>query len=266
VFRALGKLPVFAAAEVRNPTGLVATLAAGKAVLNEVAPGVVTWESFATYQDVPIVRVGISKTAPNPDAVRYADLFAIYYAQVAGTLVVTLDQKVLEQLIERMNDPERRPRGVDADGTQFAIEARIAPEHAGWHAVLWALQAEAQRGQGTARMMAEALLRGDPSSAGDEAKFRALASAYFGGVPVTSEGRADWTLAGDGVHDPVHGSTVEPIFPALPIPGETPLGALMQRVSSMRATLSFDDEPAKMEPAVRSLHTRIELGLGAARE
>jgi hypothetical protein len=85
-------------------------------------------------------------------------------------------------------------------------------------------------------------------------------------VPVTSEGRVDWSLAADGVHDAVHGSAIEPSFPALPVAGDTPIGALMQRVSSLRATLSFDDEPAKMEPAVRSLHTRIELGLGAARE
>ncbi|MBC8074360.1 MAG: hypothetical protein IAG13_38930 [Deltaproteobacteria bacterium] len=266
MFGALGKLPVFAAAQVRNPAGLVATLAAGKALLNEVAPGIVTWENFASYGEVPIVRIGISKTAPNPEAVRYADLVAVYYAQVGGAFAVALDQKVLEQVIDRMNDPARRPKGVAAEGTQFAIEAHMAPEHAGWHAVLWALQGESQRGQANARHFAEAILRGDPSTAGDPTKFAALATAYFGGVPVTSEARFDWSLAPDGVRDPVHGSTITPNYPELPIAGETPLGALMQRVSSLRATLSFDDEPAKHEPAIRSLHTRLELGLGAARE
>ncbi len=44
----------------------------------------------------------------------------------------------------------------------------------------------------------------------------------------------------------------------------TPIGELMKRLSSMRATISFDDEPTSAKPPVRSLHTRFELTLGAA--
>lgn len=266
MLREVGKVPVFAAADVRNPAGLIATLAAGKAFLNEIAPGVVTWENFATHGDIPIVRVGISKTAPDENARRYADVIALYYAQAGGAFAMALDQKVLEALIDRLQDETRRPKGVNDGGTQFAIEGRIAPQKAGWHAVLWALQGQSMRGQGNARRFAEAILRGDPSSSGDEAKFRALATAYLGGVPVTPEGRADWSLQSDGVHDSVHGSELSPIFPALPVEGDTPLGALMQRVSSLRASLSFDDEPLKREPRLRSLHSRLELGLGAAKD
>lgn len=266
MFRKLGKLPVFAAADVRNPAGLVATLAAGKAMLNEVAPGIVTWENFSTHGDIPIVRIGISKTAPNPEAARYADVAALYYAQVGGALVVAIDQDVLKGLIDRLNDETRRPKGVEKAGTQFAIEARIAPQHAGWHALLWALQGQSLRGQPNARRFAEAILRGDPSTAGDADKFRVLANAYLGGVPVTPEGRSDWSLGEDGVRDPIHGSDVSPIFPELPIEGATPIGALMDRVTSLRASLSFDDEPLAREPKLRSLHTTFELGLGEAKE
>ena len=39
----------------------------------------------------------------------------------------------------------------------------------------------------------------------------------------------------------------------------------MERLTSVRATVAFDDEPAAMKPPVRSLHTRLELGLGHAR-
>jgi hypothetical protein len=266
MFRALGKVPVFAAADVRNPAGLVATLAAGKAMLNEVAPGIVTWENHATYRDVPIVRVGISKTAPDADMARYADVVAIYYATVGGAFALALDQNVLETVIDRLRDESKRPKGVNAEGTQFEIAARIAPQKAGWHALLWALQGQSMLGQGNARRFAEAILRGDPSSSGDEAKLRALSIAYFGGVPVTPEGRADWSLQPDGVHDSVHGSELSPIYPVLPVEGETPLGALMQRVTSLRASLSFDDEPLKREPKLRSMHSRFELGLGAAKD
>lgn len=119
------------------------------------------------------------------------------------------------------------------------------------------------RGQPSARGFAEAILRGDPATK-DPARFEALSHAYFGGVPVTPEGRSDFSLGPDGVRDPIHGSTVQPIFAALPMGSETPLAKLLDRLAGVRATVSFDDEPARIEPPARSLHTTVELHLGAA--
>jgi hypothetical protein len=35
----------------------------------------------------------------------------------------------------------------------------------------------------------------------------------------------------------------------------------MQRLTGMQASVAFDREPAKLEPAARSLHTRVQLRL-----
>jgi hypothetical protein len=40
----------------------------------------------------------------------------------------------------------------------------------------------------------------------------------------------------------------------------------MERLTGMRATVAFDREPAKMEPPARSLHTRVQVHLGAAKD
>jgi hypothetical protein len=260
--RAFGKLPVFAAADINNTMALVAALTALRAVVNDVAPGTVTWENVATHNGVAIVRVGIAATAQD-DMKQFADALAVYYAQAGGAIVFTLQQSTLETLIDRMDDATRKPKGVDVEGTQFAIEAHVRSGGGAWTALVWALQGQAKVGMPSARSFAEAVLRGDPSVAKDPAKLHALALAYFGGVPVTPEGRTDWTLGRDGVGDPLHGTEITPIYPALPVDASTPIGELMKRLSSVRATVSFDDEPTSATPAVRSLHTRFELTLGA---
>jgi len=267
--RALGKLPVFAAADIDNTIALVAALAALRVFLNEVAPGTVTWDNFATHNGVSIVRVGVAPTAED-DMRRFSEAIAIYYAQAGGAIVFALQQSTIETLIDRLDDPAKRPLGVDKAGTQFAIEGHVRSGGGAWTALTWALQGQAQVGLGSARSFAEATLRGDPSVATDPAKLHALSLAYFGGVPVTPEGRTDWTLGPEGVGDPMHGTAITPIYPALPIDSSprggasTPIGALMKRLTSVRATISFDDEPTSAKPPVRSLHTRFELTLGAA--
>lgn len=260
--RRVGRLPLYAAAEVSNPASLVATLAAARTLLNEVAPGAIGWESVATHHDVPIVRIGVTDKGTFAE---YADTIAIYYAQTPGAIVLALQRSTLETLIDRFADAERRPLGVDADGTQFAIEARVVPDHALSHALLWLLQGQALEGQISARAFAEAILRGDPS-ASDPARFEALARAYFGGVPVTPEGRFDYAIRDGVVGDPLHGSEVRPRFPALPVAGASPIATLLTRLSGVRASVAFDDEPAKLPTPARSLHTQLTLELGASAE
>ncbi len=262
---AIGKLPVFAAADINSTVGLVAALGALRVMSNEVAPGAISWENIATHRDVPMVRVGVAPTA-GEDVRKFADSLAVYYAQVGGAIVFTLQQSTLEVLIDRVSDEARRPVAAVTGGAQLVIEGHLRPQGGAWTALLWALQGQAQIGQSAARRYAEAILRGDPSVATDPTRFRALALAYFGCVPVTPEGRTDYTLRQDGVFDPIHGSAISPAFPPLPVADDTPIAALMMRLSSMRASVSFDDEPTSATPPTRSLHTRFELTLGAAAE
>jgi hypothetical protein len=82
---------------------------------------------------------------------------------------------------------------------------------------------------------------------------------------VSASGRPDFVLTPHGASDSVHGSEVAPAYPELPVEN-SPIAGLMERLTGMRATVAFDREPAKMEPPARSLHTQVQVHLGAAKE
>lgn len=259
----VGKLPIYAAAQVRNPAALVATLTAIRGMTNEVAPGWVSWGEHSKVDEVSIVRVGVTSSAPDQFGA-FADAIALYYAQVGDAFVLALDPKVMELLVRRVKNGETPKRG-SGEGPQFVVEGRLASDKPAWTGLLWMLQGQANASQSAARASAEILLRGDPRVAGDAEKLTALGLAYFGSHPVSASGKAVFTLEPEGVTDPDHGSEIVPIYPALPVAG-SPIAALMARLVGLRATVAFDREPAKMEPPARSLHTHFELQLGEAND
>lgn len=256
--RLAGKLPVYAAAQVRNPVGLVGTLTAIKAALNEVAPGMVEWGEHSRHRDYPIVRIGVNPRGPREFA-QFAEAIALYYVQAEDVFVVALDPMILQAVIDRIVDGGGPKRGVEG-GPQFAMEARVSEGRAGWTALAWALQGQANRTQSAARSAAEILLRGDPSLT-SSAQLMTRAQDYFGAYPVSASGSTEFVLGPYGVSDPVHGSEIAPAFPQLPVAG-SPIAALMQRLTGMQATVAFDREPAQLDPPARSLHTRVRLHLG----
>lgn len=261
VARRVGRLPLYAAADVRNPAGLVAALAGLRTALNGVAPGMVTWGEHKRHGDVPIVRIGISPTAPDDKARQFAEAVALYYAQAGGAIVLALDLEVLETLIDRIVGGDV-PDGGEEDDPQFVLTTRTRPGRGIWTGILWMLQGQANGAQERARAAAEAVLRGAPTAAGDAARFREVSMAYLGAVPVSASGRSDFILEPDGVRDPVHGSLVTPSYPELPVEG-SPLALLMQRLVGAQAEVSFDREPVTGQEDARSLHTRFELRLGS---
>ncbi len=260
--RAAGTLPVYAAAHVRNPATLIATLTGIRTTLNEVAPGMVTWGEHSRHRDYPIVRVGVDPKAPGEFS-DFAEAIALYYAQVDDVFVIGVDPDALGVVIDRVTDEHTPRRGVEG-GPQFVMDARLAEGRASWVATSWALQGQANRTQGAARSTAEILLRGDPSIT-SPAQLTERGMAYFGAYPVSASGRPDFSLGPHGASDGVHGSEIAPAFPELPVE-QSPIDALMQRLVGVRASVAFDREPAKMDPPARSLHTRLELTLGEARD
>lgn len=257
--QAAGKLPVYAAAQVRNPAALVATLTAARTTVQAVAPGMVTWGEHAQVQGHPVVRVGVDPKAPGEFSA-YAEAIAIYYVQVGDVLAVALDPAVLATVIERIEAGNGPVVGA-GEGPQFVLDARLARDRASWTAAAWALQGQANRTQGAARSAAEILLRGDPTITTPE-QLAARGLALFGSYPVSASGRPDFTLGPHGASDAVHGSEIAPAFPELPVE-RSPIAALMERLVGLRATIAFDREPAKLDTPARSLHTHFELGLGS---
>jgi hypothetical protein len=155
MWRLAGRFPLYAAAEVKNPAMLVATLAAIRTMLGGVAPGMLDWGETARHRDLPIVRVGASKSAPLPNR-EIADAVALYYVQTGEALVLAIDLEVLRRAVDRVlagKLPEARRRG------QRAVRGR-GPLAAGRAAVdRAAVDAPGPGERGPAR---RAALGGDP--------------------------------------------------------------------------------------------------------
>lgn len=253
----VGRLPVYAAAEVRNPAALVAMLGAMRTLVDQVAPGEIEWGEHSEHRGRSIVRVGVSSTSSDRMLAEMADAVALYYARSGGALILALDEDVLRTLIDRFEDGQV-PRATDdpTQGMQATVHARMSTGGPLWTSVLWLLQRSANEPAAQARRHAEVLLRGQPDL--DATSLRALGLRYLGSYPLTPSGHSDFRIEHGMVSDPLHGSTFAPTHPALPVPG-SPIETLMKRLESVRGDVAFDAEPLE----ARSLHTRFELQLSA---
>jgi hypothetical protein len=260
LWRRIGKFPVYAAAEVKNPAALVATLTGIRTMVNEVAPGMVEWGEAARHRDLPIVRIGIGKSAPMLPNRDIAEAVALHYVQTGSAIVLALDVPTLQAVIDRMLDG-KLPKGAENGSSQFVFEGHSGVGAPLWTALLWMIQGQANGAQRSARRSAEILLMGDPATRGDAKVFVQRGLDYFGFTPVTAHGTTDFVLGPGGAGDPLLGSEMAPVFVDLPIPG-SPVDRLMQRLTRVRGEVSFDKEPDPAGPNARSLHTRFSLHLG----
>lgn len=262
LWRTVGKFPLYAAAEVKNPAMLVATLTAIRGMLGEVAPGWVDWGEVKKHRDLPIVRVGMSKSSPLLPNRDIADAVALHYVQTGTAVVLALDLPTLEAAVDRLLDgklPMSGPEGT----SQFVIQGSSQPGAPLWTALLWLIQGQANDAQVGARRSAEALLRGDPAIAGDAAKLAARGLDYLGFAPVNAQGTFAFTLGATGAGDPLLGTTMQPVFVPLPL-ADSPVERLMVRLTGLRGEVAFDKEPEVAGPTARSLRTRFSVRLGGA--
>jgi hypothetical protein len=258
LWKRIGKFPIYAGAAVKNPAALVATLSGIRALVNEVAPGMVEWGELRRYRDLPIVRVGITDTAPLLRDRAVAQAVGLHYVQTGSSILLALDPAVLERQIDRAL-ADQLPR-ADKDGAaSFVIDASADRDMSLWTAALWALQGQANAVQPSADRAAEIVLRGAPEVRGPGALGR-LSLAYLGAAPTSSRGASELRLTPTGAADPAIGTRIEPIFRELPHAG-SPIERLMNHLRGLRAEVSFDREPAAAGPDARSLHTRVELRL-----
>lgn len=263
LWQKVGKFPIFAAAEVKNPAVLVATLAAIKTLVQSVSPGTVEWGEASKHRDLPIVKVGLSRSAPLLPRKEIADAFAIHYVQTGSSIVLSFDLPTLTRVVDDLLDG-RLPSPGAASDPQFVIQTRSGVGAPLWTALLWMLQGQANEASASAFRSAEILLRGDPEGTRSAGGLSRLGLAYLGFVPLNAHGTPEFSLRGEGPADPLQGSSIAPNFPALPIPG-SPLDRLMQRMTEVRGEVSFDKEPDPAGPTARSLHTRFQIHLGPQR-
>lgn len=265
LWQRIGRLPVYAAAEVRNPVMLVATLTAVRTMLGQVAPGMIDWREAGQHRDLPIVRIGVARSAPLLPNPELADRIGLHYVQTGSAIVFALDRGTLERRIDRMLDgtlPKAQPAPTlqGAHAPQFVFDARSSAGRPLSTALLWLLQGQAYEAQAGARHAATLLLRGAPALVHDRAGFADLAAATLGYLPVNAQGVADFTWDTTGAGDALTGSMLVPRYPALPI-AQAPVTHLLQQLQGLRGEVSFDREPEVAGPQARSLHTRLELQL-----
>lgn len=263
MWQRVGRFPVYAAAEVKNPLGLVATLTALRTMVNQVAPGMIEWGEKEKYRELPIVRVGVNPNAPMLPNRGIADAIALHYLQTGSAFVIALDPATLKQVADHLLDG-KAPQRVAEGAAQFVFDARTRRGAPLWTALLWMLQGQAHDSQQSARCYAEALLRGDPALASNPDLLRQRGLDYLGFAPLTAQGDSHFELRPAGAADQVSGSTVQPVYVDLPVPG-SPVAALLERLVGLRGEVSFDAEPAAAGAGARSLHTRLQLAVAAPR-
>ncbi|MGB1015491.1 MAG: hypothetical protein ACPG4T_15245, partial [Nannocystaceae bacterium] len=187
LWRRLGKFPGFVAAEVQNPGPLVATLAGLKAMMNDVAPGVIEWEAFSTHGEVPIVRIRMNPSMPMLLRREQAEAVAIYYALLGPSFVASPNPETLRRMIDRFK--KNGPKTLETGGAQFVLQGRSGNKKPVLTALLWMLQGQANGTQTAAREAAQMILRATGKTATkDTPDFERLAHNYLGSVPLTAHG------------------------------------------------------------------------------
>ncbi len=92
------RIPVAVRAEVSNGLKLTAFLTAVRGFIEQVAPGMLNWESL-TYRDQPYVKI-----TPTPRALGQTEELrdaALYYSASGASLVLTLNEDLLKQAVDR---------------------------------------------------------------------------------------------------------------------------------------------------------------------
>lgn len=253
--------PLYAAIGLKSLAGAALMVTAARAIVDEAAPGLVTWGEAETYKGVPIVAISVRDDGGER---RSTPSVNIYYAFCKSALILSLKLDIIRGLIDDRLDGKSpnstATAGTDEPGApQLVID--IAPKERGaiWTLLTWALESEALDGAERSRATAEALFRGAPEIAGNPAAARALAAALFGAAPVTPDG-ASYSPAPEGPRDPARGTTYAPMWPAVPVAG-SPVERATAKLSRIRAEMAFDKEvKLRGESApMQSLHVRFTI-------
>ncbi|HEY6077819.1 MAG TPA: hypothetical protein VIW29_03410 [Polyangiaceae bacterium] len=248
--------PVYMVIGLRSRVGATVALTGLRKLAESTAPGAFSWAPLAAHRGAEVVRIVAHERGQE---------LALYYAMVGDALLVTLNRSVMRQLIDQAVDGKlpQRAKKPAALAQQGQVVLELAPQKRGALRALLAaaLSAAALEGQRSARGVAEAVLRGVPESAHDAGRSAQLSMLYLGVAPLTPDGRR-YSLAPEGIADPLRGSAHAPKWPSVPAPG-SPAEQVLGTFGGLRSDLSFDDEPllSSSGPRLRSLRVRLDLWL-----
>jgi hypothetical protein len=192
--------------------------------------------------------------------------FTLYYALTSHALLFSLNPAVLESVIDQYLDGkgpaaiEGKPGPRDA---QLVVDLKGKQQGAISTVLSWLLTRTLSESTSSARDAAAAIFHGAPELATMPDRADALMRNYFGSALRTPEGLS-YGFGPAGVEDPLRGSVAAPKWPVIPVPG-SPVAKVVERLSTLRSEVSFDDEPNGGPPgtgtALQSLRVHLTLSL-----
>ena len=252
----LSKMPIYAAVGVRNPVAAALAITAVRAFAEETLPGMLDWSDAGRHRGIGIARIAFNEKEDSFFGSTFEGM-EIFYSVAGGALILSPSELVVRTIIDqRLDGKGVRGLGENASGSQLTFDVGGDAGGAMWTTMTWMLEmATLDDGTHGGRATSEALMRGAPDRAGDAAAMRALAIAYFGAVPVSPDGGA-YTMANDGLRDPLRGTLHAPIWPALPV-DDSPAFRIVRSIKQVRTELGFDEEPGSTQASqLKSMHAK----------
>ncbi|HEY1534101.1 MAG TPA: hypothetical protein VGF76_08780, partial [Polyangiaceae bacterium] len=255
---AAAQTPAYAGIAIRSTAGATIALGLLRKISDEVAPGVVVWSEARKHRGVSIMSVRNTEED--------AQDFTLYYALTSHALLLSLNPAVLESVIDQYLDG-KGPAAIDGKpgprDAQLVVDLKGKQQGAVSTVLSWLLTRTLTENTASAQDAAAAIFHGAPELASTPDKANDLMRNYFGSVVQTPEGHS-YGFGPDGVEDPLRGSLASPKWPVIPVPG-SPVAKVVDRLSSLRSEVSFDDEPNGGPPgtgtALQSLRVHLTLSL-----
>jgi hypothetical protein len=250
-------LPIVAGLEVKNPLMFAGVLAALKALVDQAAPQLVTWQMLEQdqhgYKIVairPVAGSWLDQTI-NPPGTPEKDRFTpgIYYTTVGNMFYVSLREDVIRQLIDRhvAKKKEQNGKPEKPNTTEGHMVLYLSPANAKrlWPVALWALETQIASSAVTSSALLYPLWRARivPADA-RHPQLGDVAYRLYGFAPVSPDGtNFVYNASTDQVTSERHGAITEPWFPRQPAT-DCPAGQLLQSLRSLRAELQFREDGA----------------------
>ena len=255
---AAAQTPAYAGIAVRSTAGAAIALGLLRKISDEVAPGIVLWSEARKHRGVSLMSVRSTEEDTQD--------FTLYYALTSHALLLSLNPAVLESVIDQYLDG-KGPSAIDGKpgprDAQLVLDLKAKPQGAVSTVLSWLLTRTLTQSTWNAQDAVAAIFHGAPELVAAPDKADSLMRNYFGSVAQTPEGHS-YGFGLDGVEDPLRGSLAAPKWPVIPVPG-SPVAKVVDRLSTLRSEVSFDDEPNGGPPgtgtALQSLRVHLALSL-----
>jgi len=234
----LNRLPIYAAAHIRNRLGLAATLAGLKVQLSAVGMDLVNWAPTTPNGDVSVVKIEETLSQREKE-----EPLSVFYAIVDDVFLISLDRATLDAQIEAVRSGAV-PRIAETSNTGPQATLAYHPETPKGYlnrTMLGLLEHGALSRHFDAMQAYEMLAVGLGKTSPGTVMVDADAHAYFGTVPAAPHG-GQYSMGGEGllIHSR-YGDWVAPAALSIPVV-ESPLTAALERIGAFRMSVSFEGE------------------------